>query len=82
LATVGISCASRPIQNPSEITLLGSRQRHGGTDRWLADRIAAAFISNLVIGFLVGIKMMMAGWSFITQALGSQRHHATSMWPA
>jgi uncharacterized membrane protein HdeD (DUF308 family) len=36
-----------------------------------------------VIGFLVGIKMIMAGWSFIALALGSHEHHpATSMRPA
>jgi uncharacterized membrane protein HdeD (DUF308 family) len=36
-----------------------------------------------VIGFLVGIKMIMAGWSFIALALGSHEHHpSTSMRPA
>jgi uncharacterized membrane protein HdeD (DUF308 family) len=36
-----------------------------------------------VIGFLVGIKMIMAGWSFIALALGShEHHHSTSMRPA
>jgi uncharacterized membrane protein HdeD (DUF308 family) len=36
-----------------------------------------------VIGFLVGIKMMMAGCSFIALALSSQQHHtSTSMRPA
>ena len=37
-----------------------------------------------VIGFLVGIKMIMAGWSYIALALGSHHHHhpSTSMRPA
>lgn len=36
-----------------------------------------------VIGVLVGIKMMMAGWSYIALALGSHQHHVpTSMRPA
>jgi uncharacterized membrane protein HdeD (DUF308 family) len=36
-----------------------------------------------VIGVLVGIKMIMAGWSFIALALGSHEHHpSTSMRPA
>jgi uncharacterized membrane protein HdeD (DUF308 family) len=35
-----------------------------------------------VIGVLVGIKMIMAGWSFIALALGSHEQSSTSMRPA
>lgn len=47
--------------------------------------IASQFPSSAtwVIGVLVGIKMIMTGWSYIALALGSHHHHAsTSMRPA
>jgi uncharacterized membrane protein HdeD (DUF308 family) len=77
-----------------EVIMAFRLRPHSGWGWVLASGVAALIAgfliaSNLpssatwVIGFLVGIKMIMAGWSYIALALGSHHHDAsTSMRPA
>ena len=77
-----------------EIIMAFRLRPHSGWGWVLASGVAAIIAGVLiasqlpssatwVIGVLVGIKMIMAGWSFIALALGSHQHHpTTSMRPA
>lgn len=77
-----------------EIIMAYRLRPHSGWGWVMASGIAALIAGVLiasqlpssatwVIGFLVGIKMIMAGWSFIALALSSQPHHtSTSVRPA
>jgi uncharacterized membrane protein HdeD (DUF308 family) len=77
-----------------EIIMAYRLRPHSGWGWVLASGVAALIAGVLiasqlpssavwVIGVLVGIKMIIAGWSYIALALGSHHHHApTSMRPA
>jgi uncharacterized membrane protein HdeD (DUF308 family) len=78
-----------------EIIMAYRLRPHSGWGWVLASGVAALIAGVLiasqlpssatwVLGVLVGIKMIMTGWSFIALALGSHHHHepSTSMRPA